>query len=341
LTFLNLIKKRERLPRLSLIGSSEVISNFTKEFPQLEITGLQITQICITEMDQKDKTSLPKSIPESASVYESIEDLLENEDFDILAVDYTQGEMSREEIRQILQLKFQDKYICDFPSFYEELTGKIPLSFVDSRWILSDIGFQGKISKFHTRMKRLFDILFSTILLIMTFPLCVFIAIAIKIDSKGKLIFPQERLGLRKQPFICYKFRTMSMGAEEETGPTWASEDDPRITRVGKMLRKTHLDELPQLWNILKGEMSFVGNRPYRKYFIDKLAKIIPYFDLRFSVKPGLTGWAQVHHDSPRSQEAQFEKFNFELFYIKKMSIFLDLFIIFKTIKTAIQRKGE
>ena len=339
--FIYLILKREKPLRLALIGNSKIISHFIDEFFRMGLTEFRITQICITDMGKKNKPSQPESLPASVSVYERIEDILENEDFDILAFDYTQLEMSREEIRQILQLKFQDKYICDFPSFYEDLTGKIPLSFVDSRWILSDIGFQGKISKFHTRMKRLFDILFSTILLIMTFPLCVFIAIAIKIDSKGKLIFPQERLGLRKQPFICYKFRTMRMGAEEETGPTWASEDDPRVTRIGKMLRKIHLDELPQLWNILKGEMSFVGNRPYRKYFIDKLAKIIPYFDLRFSVKPGLTGWAQVHHDSPRSQEAQFEKFNFELFYIKKMSIFLDLFIIFKTIKTAIQRKGE
>jgi lipopolysaccharide/colanic/teichoic acid biosynthesis glycosyltransferase len=131
------------------------------------------------------------------------------------------------------------------------------------------------------------------------------------------------------------------MDAEKETGPQWSSQDDPRITRIGRVLRKTRLDELPQLWNILKGDMSFVGNRPIRKYFADKLAETIPYYDLRFSVKPGLTGWAQVNQGYSGSEEGQFEKFQFELFYIKNMSLLLDLFIIFKTIKTVIQRKGE
>ncbi len=131
------------------------------------------------------------------------------------------------------------------------------------------------------------------------------------------------------------------MGAEEETGPKWSSKDDPRITRFGKILRKTRLDELPQLWNILKGNMSFVGTRPIRQYFADQLAEKIPYYDLRFLVKPGLTGWAQVNQGYSGSEEGQFEKFQYELFYIKKMSIFLDLFIVFKTVKTVIKRKGE
>ena len=133
----------------------------------------------------------------------------------------------------------------------------------------------------------------------------------------------------------------MKMDAEKEIGPIWSNKNDPRITRVGKMLRKTRLDELPQLWNIFKGDMSFVGNRPIRKYFADQLRKTIPFYDLRFSIKPGLTGWAQVNHGYSGSKEEQFEKFQYELFYVKKMSLFLDLYIIFKTIKTVIQGKGE
>jgi exopolysaccharide biosynthesis polyprenyl glycosylphosphotransferase len=339
--FINLVLKKEKPRRLALVGSPDIISHFIDEFFRTGMTEFRITQICITGRGQKDKTSLPRSIPESVSVYESIDSLLKTEDFDILAFDYTQGEMSKEEIHQILELRFKGKFIYDFPSFYEELTGKVPLNYIDSRWLLGEEELQGKVSKFHSRLKKLLDILFSAALLTIAFPLCILIALAIKLDSKGKVLFSQERLGLRKHPFICYKFRTMKMGAEEETGPRWSSKDDPRITRVGKILRKMRLDELPQLWNILKGNMSFVGNRPIRKYFADQLAEMIPYYDLRFLVKPGLTGWAQVNQGYSGSEEGQFEKFQYELFYIKKMSIFLDLFIVFKTVKTVIKRKGE
>ena len=339
--FINSIQKREKPPRLALIGNNEIISNLIDELFSMGIAEFRITQICIIENNQEDKILLPKSIPESVSVYESIYELLENEDFDILAFDYTQREMSKEEIHRILELRFKDKFIYDFPSFFEELTGKVPLSYIDSRWLLSEEELQGKVSKYYIRLKRLLDILFSIIFLIITFPFFLFIALALKLDSKGKILFKQERLGISKHPLICYKFRTMRMGAEEETGPKWSSKDDPRITRVGKILRKTHLDELPQLWTILKGDMSFVGNRPERKHFADQLAELIPYYDLRFLVKPGLTGWAQINHGYSGSVEGQFEKFQYELFYIKKMSIFLDLSIVFKTIKTIIERKGE
>jgi exopolysaccharide biosynthesis polyprenyl glycosylphosphotransferase len=305
------------------------------------LTEFRITQICITDRNQENKPSLPESLPASVSVYERIEDLLENEDFDILAFDYTQLEMSKEDIHRILQVKFQGKFICDFPSFYEDLTGKIPLDYIDNRWLISEGDLQKRVSKLYMMLKRLLDILISIILLILTLPVRALICLAIKLDSKGKILFMQERLGTRKSRFICYKFRTMRMDAEKETGPQWSSQDDPRITRVGRVLRKTRLDELPQLWNILKGDMSFVGNRPIRKYFADKLAETIPYYDLRFSVKPGLSGWAQVNQGYSGSEEGQFEKFQFELFYIKNMSMLLDLFIVFKTIKTVIQRKGE
>ena len=339
--FLNIIRKSDRPLRLALIGSSKVISSFIKEFFRLKITRFRITQICLTKNKLEDKVLVPDSIPDSIGVYKKIDDLLKNEDFDTLAYDYTRGEMSKEEIHRILQLKFKGKFIFDFPTFYEELTGKVRLGFIDSRWLLGDAGFQGKISKNYLRIKRWLDFVFSVILMVVTFPLVLLISGAIRIDSKGKAIYPQQRLGLRKRPFICYKFRTMKIGAEEETGPAWSSKDDPRITRVGKVLRRTRLDELPQLWNIFKGDMSFVGNRPIRKYFADKLAEMIPYYDLRFLVKPGLTGWAQVSGGYSGSPKEQYEKFQYELFYIRRMSLFLDIFIIFKTLKTIIQRKGE
>jgi exopolysaccharide biosynthesis polyprenyl glycosylphosphotransferase len=334
---INIILKKGKPCRLALIGRNQIISNFIEEFSQLKLSGFEITQIYLTGSNYANNTLLPESI----TIYKSIDALLENLAFDTLVFSSTQGELSDREIYRILQLKYQGISIYDFPSFYEDLTGKVLLRYIDYNWLLGKGELQGKISKFYIRIKRLYDIAFSAFLLIVTFPLCIFIAIAIKIDSKGKVLFPQERLGLRKNSFICYKFRTMKMDAEKEIGPIWSNKNDPRITRVGKMLRKTRLDELPQLWNIFKGDMSFVGNRPIRKYFADQLRKTIPFYDLRFSIKPGLTGWAQVNHGYSGSKEEQFEKSQFELFYIKKMSLFLDLFIIFKTIKTMFKRTGE
>jgi len=335
--FVTLILQKEKPRRLALVGEMQTFLSFIKEFRQLEMAGFRITQIYITMGGHINKSLLPESV----TICERISDILENLEFDILVFDYTIEELLDQEIRQILQLKFQGKSISDFPSFYEELTGKVPVNSVDSRWFIEKGEFQGKASKAYVRIKRLLDIGCSILLLTVTFPLFILISIAIKFDSKGKIFFSQERLGIMNRPFPCYKFRTMKMDAEKETGPIWSSKKDQRITRVGKTLRKTRLDELPQLWNILKGDMSFVGSRPIRKYFADQLAKIILFYDLRFSVKPGLTGWAQVNHSYSGSKEEQVEKFQYELFYIKNMSLFLDLFIIFKTLKTVFKREGE
>jgi len=275
--YTSLFVKSEKARRLALIGNKEIVTNFIDEFARMGIAEFRITQICLTDMKNDDESLLSQSTPDSVTVYKSIDDLMESEDFDVLAYDYTQGEMSSEEIHRIMELRFKDKFIYDFPSFYEELTGKVPLNYIDSRWLLSEAELQGKVSKLYTRIKRFLDILISAVLLVITFPLFVLTALAVKLESRGRVLFSQERLGLRKHPFTCYKFRTMRLKAEEETGPTWSSKDDPRITRVGKILRRTRLDELPQLWNILKGDMSFVGTRPIRKFFADQLAEMIPY----------------------------------------------------------------
>jgi lipopolysaccharide/colanic/teichoic acid biosynthesis glycosyltransferase len=166
-----------------------------------------------------------------------------------------------------------------------------------------------------------------------TSPVFIIIPVLIKLSSRGPVFYTQERLGWNKKPFKLIKFRTMVADAEKETGPKWASESDARITKIGKVLRYTHLDELPQLINVLKNDMSFVGNRPIRKHFADILAKEIPYYDLRFFIKPGLTGWSQVKYDYAGSIEGQMEKFLYELFYIKNMSFTFDMVILIKTLK--------
>jgi lipopolysaccharide/colanic/teichoic acid biosynthesis glycosyltransferase len=184
----------------------------------------------------------------------------------------------------------------------------------------------------YRRAKRVMDLLLASALLLLLCPLMLLIIFAIRLESRGPAIFVQERLGRDRQPFRCLKFRSMQQHAERLTGPIWASLNDPRITRVGRFLRATKLDELPQLINVLKGEMSLVGNRPIRAHFADLLAQTIPFYDLRFAVAAGLTGWAQLEVDYARSVEGQLAKFRSEIVYISRCSILLDLMILLRTI---------
>jgi lipopolysaccharide/colanic/teichoic acid biosynthesis glycosyltransferase len=176
--------------------------------------------------------------------------------------------------------------------------------------------------------------------LIIFLPVILVIAILIKIDSKGPVIFFQDREGEKKKTYRIHKFRSMVEDAENSSGPVWTQDDDARVTRVGKIIRKFRLDELPQLWNVLKGEMSFVGPRPERPVFVKELEKIIPYFGVRSSVKPGITGWAQICYGYANTVQDAIEKLNYDLFYIKNMSILMDLMIVLRTIKIVIYARG-
>lgn len=164
-------------------------------------------------------------------------------------------------------------------------------------------------------------------------PLLLLVVILIKLDSKGPVLYSQDRVGKDKKEYMMHKFRSMVVDAEKLTGPVWAGDNDNRITRVGRVIRKYRIDELPQLWEVFTGKMSLVGPRPERKHFTDQLEKTIPYYDQRFNVKPGLTGWAQVCYDYGATVEDAVEKLNYELFYIKNMSITMDVVIILKTVK--------
>ena len=225
--------------------------------------------------------------------------------------------------------------------FYQYLTGKIPVFHVKDSYFLFSAELNLIHSLYYKRVKRLLDIAVSLVGLLISLPVLLFTALAIKIDSRGPVFFGQERVGLRGQKFTLLKLRTMVPNAEALTGPKWAEKDDPRVTRVGKLLRKTRIDEVPQLINILKGDMSFVGPRPIRKYFLDQLAESIPFYHLRHSVKPGLTGWAQVCYNYASSEEDQSEKLQYDLYYIHHMSFFFDLFMSLKTIQTLLFRHGQ
>ncbi|MBM4145950.1 MAG: exopolysaccharide biosynthesis polyprenyl glycosylphosphotransferase [Nitrospira sp.] len=193
----------------------------------------------------------------------------------------------------------------------------------------------------YKKLKYFSDKLLAFFGIFLSAPIMMLCALAIRLSSRGPVFFRQERLGKDEKPFVLFKFRSMIDNAERETGPKWAAENDPRITVIGKFLRKTRLDELPQLFNVLKGDMSFVGPRPIRKYFADILAQDIPHYSLRFTVNPGITGWAQVCGDYAGSMEGQREKFEFDLYYIEHQSIQLDFLIIIKTIKTVLSQRGQ
>lgn len=242
-------------------------------------------------------------------------------------------------IKELLECRVNGIDVIDGNSFYEMLTGKLIVEQINPAWLIFSQGFQK--SKAQRMLKRTIDLLLSLSMLIILSPLIAIVTIVIKIDSKGPIIFSQERVGQKYKDYMVHKFRSMRSDAEKETGPVWAKDNDDRITRVGRFLRKWRIDEIPQLWNVLKGEMSFVGPRPEREHFVKQLMEIIPYYGERFTVKPGITGWAQVSYGYGASVRDAIEKLNYDLFYIKNMSILMDMMIVARTIKTVLFGMGR
>jgi exopolysaccharide biosynthesis polyprenyl glycosylphosphotransferase len=191
------------------------------------------------------------------------------------------------------------------------------------------------------KLKRILDILISFLILLITLPLNIFIAILIKLDSKGPVFFRQKRSGMSNKEFKIIKFRSMFKDAEKHTGPIWSQKDDPRVTRIGKLIRKLRIDEIPQMYNVLKGEMSLVGPRPERPFFVDQLSEQIPYYKRRLKVRPGITGWAQVKHKYDENIEDVKVKLRYDLFYIENMSLRMDIKILARTILVVLFGKGH
>jgi len=216
-------------------------------------------------------------------------------------------------------------------NFYEKITGKVPITALERNWFLENLS--QKNNQFFVIIKRVIDIIFAIIFGVISLILLPVIALLIKLESKGPLIYKQQRVGLGNKIFTVYKFRSMVNNAEKD-GAQWAQKNDARITKIGKFMRKTRLDEIPQFWNIIIGNMSFVGPRPERPEFVDQLKKEVPYYNERHLVKPGLSGWAQINYPYGASIEDAKQKLQYDLFYIKNQSIAMDISIILKTINT-------
>lgn len=242
-------------------------------------------------------------------------------------------------LKDLLRIKTTGVHVNEISTFLERETGRVDLDSVNPSWLIFSDGFSsGRM--FSSAFKRLFDIAASLILLILAFPLILIAAIAVKLDSKGPAFYRQRRVGLYNQGFDIIKLRSMRSDAEVAGTAVWAEKNDPRVTRIGRIIRKIRVDELPQCWSVLKGEMSFVGPRPERPQFVEDLEGQLPYYAERHMVKPGITGWAQINYPYGASIEDSRQKLEYDLYYAKNYSPFLDLLILLQTIRVVIWPEG-
>ena len=253
----------------------------------------------------------------------------------LVALDEMRGHLP---VAPLLELRLSGIEVEESTSFFERTQGKICMETLLPSWLIFGEGF--KTSRWRSAAKRLVDVAHAIVLLVLTWPLMAIIALAIRLESPGPILYRQRRMGLNRHEFEVLKFRSMVDNAEGESGPRWAERADPRVTRVGAVIRKLRFDELPQLINVLRGEMSFVGPRPERRHFVEQLERRTPYYGVRMTVRPGLTGWAQVHYGYAASEHDAAEKLKYDLYYIKNQNPLLDLWISLKTVRVVLTRRG-
>ena len=250
------------------------------------------------------------------------------------------ADLNSELAQQLMHNRLQGQPVLNICDFYEMYWKKVPVDFLKRSWFLLTDGFTLIQNPIGLRIKRLMDFGCAAILFAVTWPFMLLAAIAIKLESAGPVLFSQERIGKNGRPFKIYKFRSMVIDAEKN-GAQWATKNDSRVTRVGHFIRATRIDELPQLFNILTGEMSFVGPRPERREFNEKIEAVVPFYQVRHLVRPGITGWAQVLFPYGASIEDSKQKLQYEIFYIKNYSLILDIEVILKTISVVLLGKGR
>jgi exopolysaccharide biosynthesis polyprenyl glycosylphosphotransferase len=252
----------------------------------------------------------------------------------------TKISLSDVQVQSLMQLRLKGIPVYQLPDIWETLCYKLPSYLLEDEWFAFSSGFNLVFCGFCLKIKRFTDIMLTGVLSVLLLPLMVIVGLIIKLDSPGPIFYSQLRTGLYGKPFRVYKFRSMYQDAEKK-GAQWAIQRDPRITRVGYWLRVLRIDELPQIWNVLSGEMSLIGPRPERPEFDVKLKEAIPYYEMRYLVKPGITGWAQVLYPYGASLEDAYEKLAYDLYYIKNYSLWLDMVIVLKTIRVVLLGKGR
>lgn len=328
----NWVLASEEKMRWLIFGEKEFINQFREDFNASKEYGELICLVC----DPVSSSNFDSTLTENLG---KIKDWL---DKDLSGIITGFGTSTSHDINLLLvKARMKGIRIFSLADYYETFWSKVPVMDLKDRWFIFSSGFELLHNQQWLNIKRYMDIVFSLILALLTAPIMAVTAIVIKLKDQGPIIYSQRRTGINGKEFTLYKFRTMDLDAERE-GPQWTAKEDSRVTSIGWFLRLTHIDELPQVWNILRGEMSFIGPRPERPEFIGQFIEKIPYYDFRHLVKPGITGWGQVMgHQYGSSVEDVVQKLQYDLYYLKNFSLILDISIIFKTLRLVLFAKGR
>ena len=320
--------------RVLILGTESAAVNLARDILERPEVGYKIVGFV-----GDDPMLLGKSLinPSVIGLTSELEDVVRRYQPDRIVVAVTERR-GRLPLDPLLKMKLEDAIaVEESASFYERLTGKISTEMLRPSWLIFSQGTRR--SRAYKQARRLADIILAVFGFALSLPVMILTAIAIKLDSRGPVFYRQERVGIRNRVFKIIKFRSMRTDAEKD-GPVWAGESDPRVTRVGRVIRKLRIDELPQFVNVIRGEMGFIGPRPERPVFVEQLEREIPYYSQRHLVKPGLTGWAQIRYSYAASLEDAIEKLQYDLYYIKNQSPVLDAIIMFETIRIVLFGRG-
>ncbi len=317
-----------------VLGTGELARELVRVILQKPELGLGVRGFV---SDQPDLVGISIVNPSVIGLYEDLPSLVAKHNIDRIVVEL-KDRRGKLPVRELLDFKTRGIAIEDATSFYERITGKIAIENLKPSWMIFNEGFE--LSRRRMIQKQAVASFLSALFLLLFSPIFMLLMLLIKLDSRGPVFFRQNRVGQGDRVFTLWKFRSMRQDAETGTGAVWAAKDDPRVTRVGRFLRKMRLDEVPQLINVIRGEMTLVGPRPERPEFVKDLEAKIPFYALRHSVKPGVTGWAQIRYGYANTMQHTIEKLQFDLFYIKNMSWLLDALILFETVKTVVLRRG-
>jgi sugar transferase (PEP-CTERM system associated) len=320
--------------RLLLVGTGPASVSLARELHERRDLGVEVTGFVDTD---PARVGQPLFNPGIVGVIEDIPAIVARQSVDrvVVSLSDARGQLPMD---ALLKMKLQGVTFDHLASVYEEYTGKIAVENLRPSWLIFSPGFRKP--RLLVAAKRVIDVVAAALGLVLAVPLMLAVSAMIKLVSRGPVLYRQQRVGEHGRVFTVFKFRSMRTDAEAATGPVWARDEDDRIIPGGRFIRRTRLDELPQLWNVLRGDMSLVGPRPERPEFVTELTQVIPFYGQRHVLKPGLTGWAQVRYSYGASVEDAMEKLQYDLFYIKNLSIALDLLIVFLTVKTVLLRRG-
>jgi sugar transferase (PEP-CTERM system associated) len=320
--------------RILIVGSGNLAVEVAREVLNRPDAGYRIVGFVGNDAELLGKSLIN---PRVIGLTEQLDDIVKREDIDriVVAMGERRGQLPTD---KLLQLSLAGHVsIEEGATFYERVTGRVSLNMIRPSWLI--FTGRGRQVRLAALTRSAVHWLVAFVGLFLSLPIVAVTAILIKLDSRGPVFYKQERVGKNGRPFVLAKFRSMGVDAET-TGPVWASKDDDRTTRVGRIIRKVRIDEIPQFWNILRGEMSFVGPRPERPHFVAQLAQEIPYYEQRHLIAPGLTGWAQIKYPYGASIEDARQKLQYDLFYIKNHSLILDAIVLFETIKIILFGRG-